>query len=81
MLKLVTVTPRDRAASAMKAAMALESMPPDRKTPSGTSDIIWRSTAVASASRTARAASSSVHARTGVSATSQYRSTRTVPSR
>ena len=71
MLKLVTVTPRRLPASAMNAAIALESMPPDRNTPSGTSDIIWRSTAVARASRTACAASASVHARTGVSAASQ----------
>ncbi len=68
MLKLLTGC---RDASLMKATMLLESMPPDRNAPSGTSAIIWLTVARRSAARSASAASSSSHARTGVAAASQ----------
>ena len=41
MLKLLTRWPYVAASSLMNATIALESMPPDRNTPSGTSAIIW----------------------------------------
>ena len=48
MLKLLTGCSD---ASLMKATMVLESMPPDRNAPSGTSAIIWLTVARRSASR------------------------------
>ena len=71
MLKLLTVVPRRCAASAMNATMALESMPPDRNTPSGTSDIICESTARPNVVRSASIASSSRQSRSATSAASQ----------
>ena len=59
MLKVLTDERSRRAASVMSATMALESMPPERNAPSGTSDIIWRATARPSVSRSAAAASAS----------------------
>ena len=51
--------------------MLLESMPPERKAPSGTSDISWLRTARVSASRNASAASASDHGSTATAAGSQ----------
>ena len=62
MLKVLTAARPRPAASVMSATIALESMPPDRNAPSGTSDIIWRATARPSVSRSAAAASSSLQA-------------------
>ena len=55
----------------MNATIALESMPPERNTPSGTSLIICDATAFRIAARIASTASSSVHVRMGTDAASQ----------
>ena len=55
----------------MNATSELESMPPDRKAPSGTSAISWPSTARRKALRSASVASWSLHSRNGTSAASQ----------
>ncbi len=68
MLKLFTGCEE---ASLISATIELESMPPDRNAPSGTSAISWRSTAFLSAARNASAASSSFHSFSGTSAASQ----------
>ena len=70
MLKVLT-EPAPLDASVIKPTMALESIPPDKNAPSGTSDIICPATARPSASRSADAAASSVHVRAGTEATSQ----------
>ncbi len=64
----------------ISATMLLESMPPERNAPSGTSDISWLLTARASVSRKASAASASDHGNTATDAGSQYRRTVTAPS-
>ena len=71
MLKLLMETPRRSAALCMKATMALESMPPDRNTPSGTSDIICASTTRVIVLRRASTASASLQSFSGTSAASQ----------
>ena len=70
MLNVLT-GPSEPDASVINPTMELESMPPDRKAPSGTSDIIWLSTARPSVSRSESAASSSLHVRSSTSAASQ----------
>ena len=68
MLKVFTGWDETRLIS---ATMLLESMPPERNAPSGTSDISWPVTARCSASRRAAAASASVQARGATAAGSQ----------
>ena len=68
-------------ASLINATSVLESSPPDRNAPIGTSAISWLATTLRKAARSAPIASSSLHARIGTSAASQYRCTVTSPSR
>src|SRR5262245_49149572 len=65
----------------ISATIELESMPPERNAPSGTSAMSCRSTAVWSADLNASAASASVQSRSCTSAASQYRCTVACPSR
>jgi hypothetical protein len=58
-------------ASLISATIELESMPPDRNAPNGTSAINCRTTAVRSAALNASAASSSCHSFNGTEAASQ----------
>ena len=68
-----------RCASRITAATELESTPPERKSPTGTSDTMWLVTASASRSRTSSVASPPLTLPGDGTVSCQYRSVRTAP--